>query len=108
MRRTVPQLISLVALLLGVALFIDTMLGLDREQTIRQARELGLAFPARPTGVHVLAAYVGLRRTLARRTARSLLPLVDQASDEPTTDILVQRLTVHEQAAWMLRALLEE
>lgn len=45
MRRTVPQLISLVALLLGVALFIDTMLGLDREQTIRQARELGLAFP---------------------------------------------------------------
>jgi starvation-inducible DNA-binding protein len=42
------------------------------------------------------------------RTARSLLPLVDQASDEPTTDILVQRLTVHEQAAWMLRALLEE
>lgn len=45
MRRTGPQLISLVALLLGVALFIDTMLGLDREQTIRQARELGLAFP---------------------------------------------------------------
>lgn len=45
MRRTVPQLISLVALVLGVALFIYTMMGLDREETIRQARELGLAFP---------------------------------------------------------------
>ncbi|MEY2684204.1 MAG: hypothetical protein RJA09_1348 [Pseudomonadota bacterium] len=42
------------------------------------------------------------------RTARGLLPVVDKASDEPTADILVQRLTVHEQAAWMLRALLED
>ena len=42
------------------------------------------------------------------RTARSLLPVVEAASDEPTADILVQRLTVHEQAAWMLRSLLEE
>jgi len=42
------------------------------------------------------------------RTARSLLPVVEAASDEPTADILVQRLTVHEQTAWMLRSLLEE
>jgi len=42
------------------------------------------------------------------RTARSLLPIVAAASDEPTTDILVQRLTVHEQTAWMLRSLLED
>jgi starvation-inducible DNA-binding protein len=42
------------------------------------------------------------------RTARSLLPVVATASDEPTTDILVQRLTVHEQTAWMLRSLLEK
>lgn len=42
------------------------------------------------------------------RTARSLLPLVGEASDEPTADLLVQRLTVHEQAAWMLRAMLED
>lgn len=45
MRRTVPQLISLVAILIGVALFVYTLLGLDREETIRQARELGLALP---------------------------------------------------------------
>ncbi len=42
------------------------------------------------------------------RTARSIFPLADQASDEPTADLLTQRLAVHEQAAWMLRSLLEE
>ncbi len=42
------------------------------------------------------------------RTARDLFPLADQAHDEPTADLLTQRLTVHEQTAWMLRALLEE
>jgi starvation-inducible DNA-binding protein len=42
------------------------------------------------------------------RTARSLFPLVDKASDEPSADLLTQRLTIHEQTAWMLRSLLEE
>jgi starvation-inducible DNA-binding protein len=44
----------------------------------------------------------------AARTARSLFPLVDKASDEPSADLLTQRLTVHEQTAWMLRSLLED
>jgi starvation-inducible DNA-binding protein len=42
------------------------------------------------------------------RTAREMFPLADKASDEPTSDLLTQRLTVHEQTAWMLRSLLEE
>ncbi len=42
------------------------------------------------------------------RTARSVFPLAERASDEPTADLLTQRLTVHEQTAWMLRSLLEE
>ncbi len=42
------------------------------------------------------------------RTARQLFPVADKASDEPTADLLTQRLTVHEQTAWMLRSLLEE
>lgn len=41
------------------------------------------------------------------RTARSLFPLADAASDEPTADLLTQRLQVHEKTAWMLRSLLE-
>ena len=42
------------------------------------------------------------------RTARGLFAAVDKASDEPTADLLTQRLTVHEQTAWMLRSLLED
>lgn len=42
------------------------------------------------------------------RTARSIFPLLDKAGDEPSADLLTQRLTVHEQTAWMLRSLLEE
>ena len=42
------------------------------------------------------------------RTARKLFPVVDDANDQPTADILTQRLEVHEKTAWMLRSLLEE
>ena len=42
------------------------------------------------------------------RTARGIFALADGARDEPTADLLTQRLTVHEQTAWMLRSLLEE
>ena len=42
------------------------------------------------------------------RTARSLFPLVDRANDEPTADLLTQRMQVHEKTAWMLRSLLAE
>jgi len=42
------------------------------------------------------------------RTARGVFPVADKAGDEPTADLLTQRLTVHEQTAWMLRSLLEE
>lgn len=42
------------------------------------------------------------------RTARDLFPLADKAGDEPTADLLTQRLALHEQTAWMLRSLLEE
>jgi starvation-inducible DNA-binding protein len=42
------------------------------------------------------------------RTARKLFPLVDKANDQPTADLLTQRIEVHEKTAWMLRSLLEE
>ncbi|MFN4063739.1 Dps family protein [Parazoarcus communis] len=41
------------------------------------------------------------------RTARSVAPLADKVSDEPTLDLLTQRMQVHEKNAWMLRSLLE-
>jgi starvation-inducible DNA-binding protein len=42
------------------------------------------------------------------RTARSIFPVLQQASDEPTADLLTQRLQIHEKTAWMLRSLLEQ
>ncbi|MDX2033987.1 MAG: Dps family protein [Blastocatellia bacterium] len=42
------------------------------------------------------------------RTARALLPTVDRVSDEPTADLLTQRMQIHEKNAWMLRSLLAE
>jgi starvation-inducible DNA-binding protein len=41
------------------------------------------------------------------RTARAIFPLVEKAADEPTADLLTQRMQVHEKTAWMLRSLLE-
>ena len=42
------------------------------------------------------------------RTARRLFPVVEKANDQPTADLLTQRLEIHEKTAWMLRSLLEE
>jgi starvation-inducible DNA-binding protein len=42
------------------------------------------------------------------RTARSLFPMVEKANDQPTADLLTQRLEVHEKTAWMLRSMLED
>ncbi|MCS4505429.1 hypothetical protein KBTX_02417 [wastewater metagenome] len=41
------------------------------------------------------------------RTARQVVPLAEEAHDEPTLDLLTQRMQVHEKNAWMLRSLLE-
>lgn len=42
------------------------------------------------------------------RTARKLFPVVDAANDQPTADVLTQRIDIHEKTAWMLRSLLED
>jgi starvation-inducible DNA-binding protein len=39
------------------------------------------------------------------RTAREVFPLAEQANDQPTADLLTQRLQIHEKTAWMLRAM---
>ncbi|HQR28201.1 MAG TPA: Dps family protein [Nocardioides sp.] len=41
------------------------------------------------------------------RTARGVFPVADAAGDEPTADLLTQRMQVHEKTAWMLRSMLE-
>ncbi|MDO4435216.1 MAG: Dps family protein [Cardiobacteriaceae bacterium] len=41
------------------------------------------------------------------RTCRELFPVVDEANDQPTADLLTVRMQTHEKTAWMLRSLLE-
>lgn len=41
------------------------------------------------------------------RTIRTVFTIADEANDQPTADLLTQRLQIHEKTAWMLRSLLE-
>jgi starvation-inducible DNA-binding protein len=59
-----------------------------------------------PSATEMIRHLVAAQEATAR-TARQLFPLVDKASDQPTADLLTQRLNVHEKTAWMLRSLLE-
>ena len=60
-----------------------------------------------PKAIDMIRLLVDAQEATAR-TARDLFPLVDKANDQPTADLLTQRLEVHEKTAWMLRSLLEE
>ena len=58
-----------------------------------------------PDATEMIRRLVAGQETVAR-TARSIFPIADAASDEPTADLLTQRLQVHEKTAWMLRSML--
>ena len=42
------------------------------------------------------------------KTAREVLPIAEKADDQPTLDLLTQRMQIHEKNAWMLRSLLKK
>jgi len=42
------------------------------------------------------------------KTAREVLPIAESADDQPTLDLLTQRMQIHEKNAWMLRSLLKK
>jgi starvation-inducible DNA-binding protein len=58
-----------------------------------------------PDAMEMIRRLVVGAETVAR-TARSVYPIADRAADEPTADLLTQRLQVHEKTAWMLRSML--
>ncbi|MBI1245452.1 MAG: DNA starvation/stationary phase protection protein [Alphaproteobacteria bacterium] len=60
-----------------------------------------------PKAESMVAHLVSAQEATAR-TARKLLPVVAKADDQPTMDLLTQRLDVHEKTAWMLRSVLED
>jgi len=69
-----------------------------RLSTIKEATDV----PAATDMVRILAE----DQLAVVRTARSVFPLADAAHDEPTADLLTQRMQIHEKTAWMLRATL--
>lgn len=60
-----------------------------------------------PKATEMIRQLVSAQEATAR-TARKLFSVVERANDQPTADLLTQRLDVHEKTAWMLRSLLEE
>jgi starvation-inducible DNA-binding protein len=60
-----------------------------------------------PSATAMIRHLVSAQEATAR-TARKLFPVVSAANDQPTADLLTQRLEVHEKTAWMLRSLLED
>jgi starvation-inducible DNA-binding protein len=60
-----------------------------------------------PKAVEMIKILVKGHEAVAR-TARSTFALAGEADDQPTADLLTQRLDIHEKTAWMLRSLLED
>ncbi len=59
-----------------------------------------------PKAEEMIALLVEGQEAVAR-TAREVFAVADEANDEPTADLLTQRLQIHEKNAWMLRSLLQ-
>jgi len=63
--------------------------------------------PAQPPQAMDMVRILVAGHEAVARTARSVFPAAERAEDQPTADLLTQRLDVHEKTAWMLRSLLE-
>jgi starvation-inducible DNA-binding protein len=96
-------------LALAVDLIAERMrsLGVPAPATFREFATLSSVTEDddRPDATEMIRRLVKDQETVAR-TARSVFPAVEKAHDEPTADLLTQRMQVHEKTAWMLRSLL--
>jgi starvation-inducible DNA-binding protein len=59
----------------------------------------------RPVAMDMIGQLAKDQETVVR-TARAVFALADESNDQPTADLLTQRMQVHEKTAWMLRAML--
>lgn len=83
-------------------------LGLAAPGTYRQFSQLSAIKEEEgiPKAQEMIRLLVQGHETVAR-TAREIFKAAEEASDQPTCDLLTQRMQVHEKTAWMLRSLLE-
>jgi len=77
----------------------------DRDRYIEAGQIISGATGAPVTFDEMLADLVAGHEAVAR-TARAAFAVADGASDQPTADLVTQRLQVHEKTAWMLRSML--
>lgn len=59
-----------------------------------------------PSATEMLKQLVEGHEAVAK-TARKVFPMAEKADDQPTADLMTERLQVHEKTAWMLRSMLE-
>jgi starvation-inducible DNA-binding protein len=59
-----------------------------------------------PKAEEMIRRLVEGHETVAR-TARAAFKIADESNDQPTCDLLTQRMQIHEKTAWMLRSLLD-
>ncbi|MFM7675206.1 MAG: Dps family protein [Synechococcus sp.] len=106
-------------------MFMDQYTELWTALDVIAERIRALGFPA-PYGGATFAGLASIRETegvpsalamvrelvsgheAVARTARSVFAVAEETNDQPTADLLTQRLQIHEKTAWMLRSLLEE
>lgn len=98
-----------------LALAVDSIaeriraLGFPAPGTYAEFQKLGsLKEPETGLNAKDMIKHLVMGQEAVVKTARSILPLVSKADDEPTADLLTQRMQVHEKNAWMLRSLLED
>lgn len=98
-----------------LALAVDSIaeriraLGFPAPGTYAEFQTLGsLKEPASGMNAKEMIKHLVMGQEAVVKTARSLLPLVSKTDDEPTADLLTQRMQIHEKNAWMLRSLLED
>jgi starvation-inducible DNA-binding protein len=63
--------------------------------------------PGQPKAAQMVKLLIEGQEAIVR-TAREVLPIAEKADDQPTLDLLTQRMQVHEKNAWMLRSLLKK
>lgn len=83
-------------------------LGEPAPGSYRQFSELSVIAgdDGQPNATEMIRRLVDDNQAVAH-TAYAGLPLVLEAGDQPTADLLSERIRAHEKAAWMLRSLLE-
>ena len=68
--------------------------------------DMGSTQDSVPKAQDMITKLVEGHETVAR-TSRAVFKTAESVSDQPTCDLLTQRMQVHEKTAWMLRSLLE-